>query len=305
MLAFFLRRLTFIFLVVLAITFFVHLGMRMTRNSTAPRSDYRFARHAQAALEETEIFIVDVFSGDLDEIQEGNARANTVGEILRETYVKSMGLLLTSLVISLALGLLIGTIASLHQTSLASFTLLSATIIGISIPSFFVAMLLQVLAIRLVQEAGLRIAFVGGFGWDWRHMLFPLIVLSARPVAYITRVTFVTLSEVLDQDYIRTAKAKGLSLRQVINWHALRNAAVPVLTAGAISLRFALGTLPVVEFFFGWPGMGDRLLSGIQAGETQVVAALALALGTTFLLVNMMLDLVYRLIDPRLREAVR
>jgi peptide/nickel transport system permease protein len=108
----------------------------------------------------------------------------------------------------------------------------------------------------------------------------------------------------LDEDYVRTAYAKGLNLRQVINWHALRNVAVPVLTAGAISLRFALGTLPVVEFFFGWPGLGDRMLSGIQNGETQVVAAMALALGTTFLLVNLFLDVGYRLIDPRLREQV-
>lgn len=302
MLSFVLRRSAFIVLVAVAIIFFVHLGMRMAINSTAARPDYRIARHAQAAVAETETFIGNLLRGDLGTVQVSRSSTLEVTDVLRDTYTKSMGLLLTSLVVSLAIGLLVGTIASLRQTSLASFTLLSATVIGISIPSFFVAMLLQVLSIRLVQDYGVRIAFVGGFGWDWRHMLFPIIVLSARPVAYITRVTFVTLGDVLNQDYIRTAQAKGLSMRQVVNWHALRNAAVPVLTAGAISLRFALGTLPVVEFFFGWPGAGDRMLSGIQNGETQVVAALALALGTTFLLVNLVLDVLYRFIDPRLRE---
>ena len=156
----------------------------------------------------------------------------------------------------------------------------------------------------LIQRYGLRIAFAGGFGWDWRHMIFPVIVLSARPVAYITRVTFVTLGAIFFEDYIRTANAKGLSRRQVVNGHALRNAAVPILTAGAISLRFALGALPVVEFFFGWPGLGDRMLTGIRNGEVEVVATLALALGTTFLVVNLVLDVLYRYIDPRIRETV-
>lgn len=303
MITFVIRRLSFILLVAVAIVFFVHLGMRMTRNSSAPRSDYRIARHAQAAVQDTENFLRSALQGDFGMVQESRNRTVPTTEILKATYVNSMGLLLTSLVVSLAIGLLVGVIASLRRTSLASFGLLSATVIGISIPSFFVAMLLQVLSIRLVQRYGIRIAFVGGFGWDLRHMLFPVIVLSARPVAYITRVTFVTLTGILGEDYIRTAYAKGLNGRQVINWHALRNAAVPVLTAGAISLRFALGTLPVVEFFFGWPGLGDRMLAGIQNGETQVVAAMALALGTTFLLVNLALDLAYRFIDPRLREA--
>jgi peptide/nickel transport system permease protein len=304
MVMFVIRRLAFIVLVAVTIVFFVFLGMRMATNSSAPRPDYRIARHAQAAVGETEAFIARALTGDLGTVQASRSRTIPVTEVLRDTYVKSMGLLLTSLVISLAIGLLAGIIAALRQTSLASFTLLSATIIGISIPSFFVAMLLQVLSIKLVQDYGVRIAFVGGFGWDWRHMLFPLIVLSARPIAYITRVSFVSLSEVLNEDYIRTALAKGLNMRQMINWHALRNVAVPVLTAGAISLRFALGTLPVVEFFFGWPGIGDRMLTGIRNGEVEVVAAMALALGTTFLLVNLALDIIYRLIDPRLREQV-
>ncbi|MEA3338001.1 MAG: ABC transporter permease [Chloroflexota bacterium] len=302
MISFALRRATFILVVAIAIVFFVFLGMRMARNSTAPRPDYRIGRHAQAAVGETETFFINLIKGDLGAVQVSRDHATPITDILKETYVNSMGLLLASLVISTLLGLLVGTIAALRRTSLASFALLSATVIGISIPSFFVAMLLQMLSIKVVQNYGIRIAFVGGFGWDWRHMLFPLIVLSARPVAYITRVTFVTLGEVLGQDYIRTATAKGLSLRQVINGHALRNAAVPIFTAGAISLRFALGTLPVVEFFFGWPGLGNRLLLGIQNGETQVVAALALALGTTFLLVNLALDVMYRFIDPRLRD---
>lgn len=305
MLSFLLRRLAFIAVVAIAIIFFVFLGMRMTRNSTAPRGDFRIARHAQEALEDTEQFIANAVQGDFGSVQVSRDRSVPVRQVLLDTYFKSMGLLITSLVVSLALGLAVGVVASLRQSSTASFALLSATIIGVSIPSFFVAMLLQVLAINLVQRYGLRVAFTGGFGWDWRHMIFPVIVLSVRPVAYITRVTFVTLGAIFFEDYIRTANAKGLSRRQVVGGHALRNAAVPILTAGAISLRFALGALPVVEYFFGWPGLGDRMLSGIQNGEVELVATLALALGATFLLVNLALDVLYRFIDPRIRDAVR
>lgn len=304
MLSFVLRRLAFIAIVAVTIVFFVFLGMRMTRNSSAPRGDFRIARHAQAALEDTERFIANAVQGDFGTAQVSRDRTEPVSQVLLDTYFKSMGLLITSLIVSLTVGLVVGSIASLRQSSTASFLLLTATVIGVSIPSFFVAMLLQVLTIQLVQRYGLRIASVGGFGWDWRHMIFPVIVLSTRPVAYITRVTFVTLSAIFFEDYIRTANAKGLSRRQVVTDHALRNAAVPILTAGAISLRFALGALPVVEFFFGWPGLGDRMLSGIQNGEVEVVATLALALGTTFLLVNLALDVLYRIIDPRLRAAI-
>ena len=304
MLSFVFRRLAFIIIVAVAIVFFVFLGMRMARNSSAPRGDFRIARHAQAAVQDTEHFLAKAITGDFGTVQVARDRTVPVTDVLLETYFKSMGLLVISLLVSLTIGLIVGAFASLRQTSMMSFALLSATIIGISIPSFFVAMLLQVLAINLVQRYGLRIAFVGGFGWDWRHMIFPVIVLSARPVAYITRVTFVTMTGIFFEDYIRTAKAKGLNQRQVVSVHALRNALVPILTAAAISLRFALGALPVVEFFFGWPGLGDRMLSGIQNGEVEVVATLALALGTTFLLVNLVLDVLYRYIDPRIRETV-
>jgi peptide/nickel transport system permease protein len=144
---------------------------------------------------------------------------------------------------------------------------------------------------------------VGGFGWDWQHMLLPTLVLAARPIAYLTRATFLALNRALTEDYVRTAWAKGLSLPQIVGSHLLRNVAVSLLTALGVSLRFALGTLPIVEFFFGWPGMGNRVLGAIVRGEAQVVVTLALALGLTFLFINLLLDILYRFSDPRLKEA--
>jgi len=105
----------------------------------------------------------------------------------------------------------------------------------------------------------------------------------------------------LERDYIRTARAKGLRSIAVFWRHALRNAGVSILTAVVVSLRFALGSLPVVEVFFEWPGLGLALLNSIERQETTSVTALALSLGMTFLLINLLMDIVYRFIDPRLR----
>jgi len=295
------RRLAFIVIVALAIIFFVFVGMRMARNSSVAMPNYQVHRHARAAVQETRQYLKQAVHGDFGTVRQGK-RTVEVREILRETYPKSLGLLAAALLLAVALGLIAGTVAALRQHSPFAFLLLTLTVLGISTPTFFAAMLLQIANIKSLQTFQFRLAFTGGFGWDWRHMLFPSLVLAARPLAYITRVAFITLSTVLREDYIRTAWAKGLSLRQVLNGHALRNAAVPVLTAAGISLRFSLGSLPVVEYFFGWPGLGNRLLEAIRAGQTNVVVTLALALGLTFLGINLLLDIAYRFIDPRLRE---
>jgi peptide/nickel transport system permease protein len=181
--------------------------------------------------------------------------------------------------------------------------ILTLTVLGISTPSFFAALLLQIGDIQWTKFYGASWLASGGLGWDVRHMLLPTLVLAARPIAYLTRATFLGLNRVLGEDYIRTAWAKGLSPRRVFFDHALRNVAVPVLTAIGVSLRFALSSLPVVELFFGWPGLGERLLAAINARQTPLVVALALALGLTFVLVNIALDITYRFIDPRVQES--
>jgi ABC-type dipeptide/oligopeptide/nickel transport system permease subunit len=141
---------------------------------------------------------------------------------------------------------------------------------------------------------------VGGFGWDL-HLLLPALVLSARPLAQITRVTYITVSEILSQDYVRTAHSKGMPDGLVMVRHVLVNAAVPVLTTLGVSLRYSLVSLPVVELFFGWPGIGFTLLKAISKQDDNLTVILILSLGTLFILVNLLLDLIYRLIDPQLR----
>ena len=213
-----------------------------------------------------------------------------------------MGLLLVALALAALLGLSIGTMAALTKRQWIVPLLLLLTILGISTPSFFAGLLLQQGEIRYLATFGKQLVKMSGFGWDYQHMLMPVLVLMARPLAYLTRSTFISLSHVMGENYIRTAHSKGLIQRTVVNVHAMRNIAVPVLTAVGVSLRFSLSTLPIVEFFFAWPGIGMRLLDAISTRQTDVVVTLALALGLTFLLINLALDVAYRYIDPRLRE---
>lgn len=302
MLQFIGRRLLFILFVGVVIVFFVHLGMIMVRNSEVAEPQYDLWENSRGAWTLTRNFLTNAFKGDFG-IAYTRHGPMPVQDVLVDTYTKSMGLLIAALVLATLVGLICGTIAGLARHSRLTFPLLTLTVMGISTPTFFAALILQVSEIRIWQEFHVRVAYVSGFAWDFQHMVLPTLVLAARPVAYITRATFLSLSQIMKEDYIRTAWAKGLPRRQVINPHALRNAAVPVLTSVGVSLRFALASLPIVEYFFAWPGLGERLLTAIREGEVQLVVVLALALGLTFLLVNLALDISYRFVDPRLREV--
>ena len=297
------NRLLFIFSVCLLIVFAVNLGMGMASNSSVKEPSYDLVEFSLDAWTNTRAYVESALDGDLGTINHEVLGPITIWELLKDTYIKSLGLLLVSLVIATILGLSFGTFAALVKKQQIVLALLILTILGVSTPSFFAGLLLQQGEMKYFQATGEQLVKMAGFGWDIEHMLMPVLVLIARPLAYLTRSSFLSLSQVMDENYIRTAHSKGLRERWVVVVHALRNIAVPVLTAVGVSLRFSLSTLPVVEFFFAWPGVGLRLLEAINARQTDVVVTLALALGLTFLLINLLLDIAYRLIDPRLREV--
>jgi len=301
MLRFIVRRISFIVLISVFIAFFAHLGMRMVRNSEISKPDYNLVRHSKGAWQDTRAFLAGTLQGNWGTVKIQSSRV-LVKDVLWEAFVNSMGLLLVALAIAAVLGLCIGGVAALTKRRTLVLLLLTLTILGISTPSFFAGLLLQVGELKYLAIFGRRLVRMAGFGWDFEHMLMPVLVLAARPLAYLTRATFLSLRRVMEEDYIRTAFSKGLSLRQTVNIHALRNIAVSVLTALGVSVRFSLSTLPVAEFFFAWPGMGHRLLEAINARQALVVAVLASTLGLTFLFVNLLLDIAYRMVDPRMRE---
>lgn len=300
MVRFTLRRLAFSALVLFCIVYAVQLGMAMASNSNVREPSFDLVAFSKIAWSNTRFFFSNLRNGNLGTFQYGGDRLPVAG-VLARAYINSMGLLLLSLGLATILGLIFGIVAALRKRT--SLPVLTATVIGISVPSFFLALLLQQLVIRYTANYG-SILSVAGFGWDYQHMLLPVLVLAVRPLAYITRASFISLRQVMEQDYIRTAFAKGLRMRTIVNIHALRNVGIPVLTAIGVSLRFSLASLMVVEYFFGWPGMGAGLIEAISERQTALVVALALALGLTFQLVNLLLDMLYRLVDPRMREEV-
>ncbi|HET6447377.1 MAG TPA: ABC transporter permease [candidate division Zixibacteria bacterium] len=296
------RRLFFILLVCLLIVFFVNLGMRMIRNSEVPEPSYDLVLNSRIALQDTRAYLQRITQGDLG-FARTSAGSEPILDVLKQTYINSMGLLLTALALAIVIGLPLGALAALSKSKSVTLPVLALTIVGISVPAFFAALLLRTGELYYVRYTGRQLVKVAGFGWDYKHMLLPVLVLAARPLAYLTRASFLSLRGTMDEDYIRTARAKGLRNRTVINIHAVPNIAVPVLTAIGVSLRFALVALPVVEFFFLWPGIGLLMLEAINGRQTILVVTLALALGLTFLVLNLFLDVAYWFVDPRIREA--
>jgi peptide/nickel transport system permease protein len=303
MLRFILQRLALIALVLVTIVFAVNLGMLIVERNAVEEPSESVGEVMATSLANTRDFFSNVITGDLGEFR---TRVGTqpVNEMLRQTFIASLGLMLISAVISAIIGVLLGITVALTRIKGLPFTLLTGTIIGLSVPSFFAAMLLQQTIINIFRDTGTRYLSVAGFGWDYQHMLLPILVLIARPIAYIMRTSYIVLERTMQEEYIRTAYSKGLSQRYVVNIHALRNVAVPILTAIGVSWRFSLGILPVVEFMFGWPGMGLSMLEGINTSQLVMVVPIAAIFGFILLSGNLLLDILYRIIDPRLREAI-
>jgi ABC-type dipeptide/oligopeptide/nickel transport system permease component/ABC-type lipoprotein export system ATPase subunit len=292
--------------VALVIVFLTFFSLRMAQGGQAGQS-LDLARGVSDAFQESLRYLGGVLRGDL-----GSYRSEMgyfywtdverpLGEAVRRTLGKSLVLLLLSMVFGAVIGVPLGLAAALVRHRRFSLFFLAAAIVGVSTPSFFLALLLQILEITFYKRTGIALFPVGGFGWD-NHIVLPALVLAARPIAQVARVSFVALAEVRDADYIRTAHAKGLRLSEVLFKHALRNAGVPILTAVGTSLRFSLSSLPVVEAIFQWNGMGDLLLQAIRSQNISLAATLILILGIFFVLVHVALDLIYRWIDPRIRE---
>ena len=301
MLRFITRRVAFIIVVCLAIIFISYLGMGMVRNSESAQPNYDLVPQINLAWQRSQVYINSLLEGEISfKISEPGYSGIDTGQ--GNAFFNSVVLLAIALVGSSLIGLSLGAFAALTKRKRLVTVLLILVLIGISTPVFFSGFLLQQIEILFLFFYGRSLVSVAGFGWDLDHMLLPILVLSARPIAYLTRQSFVAIDRVMEEHYINTAYAKGLGQRYTVLVHALRNVAVPILTAIGISLRFSLGSLPVVEFLFFWPGMGLRLLQAINNREAAIVVTLTLMIGLAILGINLLLDITYRFVDPRIRD---
>jgi peptide/nickel transport system permease protein len=293
-------RLLSIIVLLVALVFFVSLLMELGREGDLGKLPS--AIPAAAGL--TGEYLQGLAHGDLGEVDSvfGSNRGKPVLGELARALPKSLGLLAVSMAVAVLVGLYLGTLAAVRRHSRLSGLLLFASAFGTSTPSFFAAMLLIWLGVWLYQRTGQHFLPVAGFGWD-AHIILPALVLAARPAAAVTRLSYNALLEILDADYVRTAKSKGLKQNVILVEHVLRNAGVPILTTAVVSLRFSLAILPIVEYIFSWPGIGQALLTAIQAQDVDAVIGMVLPLALLFVLVNLFAEFLYVRMDPRLQNA--
>lgn len=222
-------------------------------------------------------------------------------KVVAEAFVNSAMLLLFSLSLATLLGVPLGIFIAFSKRRGGRSIMLLVSVLGTSLPSFLLAMLFWIINIQLHNRFDTPLLPLTGSGWD-AHIILPALVLMARPLAQISQMTYVTLQDIMQQDFIRVAYAKGRSRFGVVTGHALKNAAIPIMTTMGASLRFSLASLPIVESFFVWPGVGLLLLESIRLGYNALTTDLIASLGFLFLLLNLLLDFVYPAIDARLRD---
>ena len=211
----------------------------------------------------------------------------------------------TALVICSILGLLAGVISAVRQFGWADRIITFLVIIGISVPSFFLGLLLILLFAvqwRLLPASGMYAVYGGGDLPDLLHHLFlPALTLAVVATGVIARLTRTAMLEVLRQDYIRTARAKGVTENRVIYRHAFKSALVTVIPVIGIQAGFVLGGAVYIETVFQWPGIGSMLVKAISTRDLLLVQGGVLIVATAYVLFNLAADVVQTMLDPRLR----
>jgi ABC-type dipeptide/oligopeptide/nickel transport system permease component len=234
----------------------------------------------------------------------------SVGAVLMEALPGTIILAFAAMFIAILIGIPLGVVAAVKQNTWMDTTAVFSSIIGISAPSFFMGIIFAyVFGFLLSDWTGLHItgswfdmdAETGARRLTLQNLILPALTLGIRPLAIITQLTRSAMLDVLDQDYIRTAYAKGLSRRAVIWKHGLRNALNPVVTAITGWFAELLAGAFFIEYIFGWKGIGKVTVDALEKLDFPVVMGSVLISATFFILINILADILYGIIDPRVR----
>lgn len=223
-------------------------------------------------------------------------RGNPLWPIL-ERIPATVRLMLAAIAVTVAVGIPAGLIAGSNQNRWPDHVISNAVVALLAIPNFWLGMV-------LIALLSVKLRWLPSFGAQgWAALVLPTIALSARLIALVGRMTRGMVVEEMRKDYVRTAIAKGLSRRAILVGHVLRNVMIPVVTVIGLQAGYLLGGSVVIERLFVWPGIGDLLLTGVSGRDYALVQGAALFFVIGFLLINLGVDLLYRLINPRLRHA--
>jgi peptide/nickel transport system permease protein len=228
----------------------------------------------------------------------------TVTALVAERLPATLTLAFAAIVIALLIAVPLGTISALRPRSITDRLATVISQFGISVPDFWMAIVLI-------------LVFAGTLGWlpsggyvpltedpgEWlQRLILPAITVGVVSGSVITRFVRSSVLEALGSDHVRTAQAKGLPARQVFTWHVLRNALLPLVTVTGVQLAYLLSGVVVVEIVFSWPGLGQLALQSVQDRDYPVLQGAVLLFALTFLVINLLVDLLYSRIDPRIRR---
>jgi len=268
--------------------------------SVADAAQLRHALHLDLPLgQQYSNYWVGVLHGDFGR---SIRMKDTVGHLVAQRYPFTLALTLCSLLLALLLALPAGVAASLHRGRALDHLLSFLSLFGLSIPGVALGPLLILVfsvALGWLPVSGANSGGSGTIGWP--YLILPTVAMGSSLAAILTRMVRTAMLEELGQDYIRTARAKGLSESAVVWRHALPNALVPIITVVGLQFGALLAGAIVTETIFSWPGLGRLTVSAISNRDYALVQGCLLAIGLTYVLVNFFTDVLYQVVNPRMR----
>lgn len=303
------KRLLMMIPVIIGVSFLVYFIMaltpgdpaRMILGETAPQESVDALREELGLNDPIPIryinYMKDLLRGDM-----GNSykTGRPVFQEVMELYPATLQLAFWGMLFSVLLSIPIGILSATKQYSIMDNISMVFTLIATATPNFWLGLMLII-----VFALNLRLLPSGGNTNGWVSLILPVITLGTSSLANITRTTRSSMLEVIRQDYIRTAKAKGVSNNRVINVHALKNALIPVVTVIGLQFGALLGGAVLTETVFSWPGMGSYLINSIKSHDTPAVLGCVIVFSVSFSIVNLIVDILYAYIDPRIKSKYK
>ncbi len=324
------RRLLLLPLVLLAVSFTVFILMRSVpgdpaiaiAGEKAPREVLERVRRERGfdkpLLAQYAIYLGRLARGDLGEsFKRSNEK---VSDEIRRRLPPTIELTLAAMLWATLGGLSLGILAAVYKGRWPDYLSMSVSLAGVSIPIFWLGLLFILTLGKVLPMSGnLHVEYFperitgfllvdtlllgeGAMFWDaLKHLLMPALALGTIPLAMTARITRASMLEVLGSDYVRTARAKGAPAWRIVTRHALRNALIPIVTLVGLEFGYLLGGAVLTETVFDWPGMGTYILHSVRGTEFDSIGGAVLVLALTFVLVNLVVDILYAFIDPRVR----
>lgn len=216
-------------------------------------------------------------------------------DIIMERVPATAQLTIGAMIFAILVGVTAGVVSAVFPNSIWDYLFMLFAMVGISMPVYFLGMILI-----WIFALNLDLLPVGGYG-SWQHLILPSVALGGLQAARIARMTRSSMLEVINKDYIKTARAKGLAEKVVILKHGLRNALIPVITVIGTQLGFLLGGAVLTETTFSWPGLGRLAVDAVMKRDFPLIQGTVLFLATIFIVINLIVDVSYGFLDPRIR----